>query len=108
MLVRYPSMVTCEKCRSQFMADRNIPYPGHCDPPGSLLVYAALFGIVAAVCGTVGIFVFRNVMLVIAAAFIVGAVVSLSMMPEARRVCQQSGGGTCPTCGHENKVTWYS
>jgi hypothetical protein len=101
-------MVRCEKCGSQCRADRNIGYPGHCDPPGSLLVYAALFGIGAAICGTVGIFAVRSVMLVLAAAFAAGAVLSISKMTESRRVCQQSGGGACPTCGHENEITWYS
>jgi hypothetical protein len=101
-------MVRCEKCDAQFMADRNIGYPGHCDPPGSLLVYAALFGIAAGVCGTIGVFALRSVMLVLAAAFAIGAALSISKMPESRRVCQQSGGGICPTCGHENEVTWYS
>jgi hypothetical protein len=101
-------MITCERCRSQFTADRNIGYPGHCDPPGSLLVYSVMFGIVAAVCGTVGIFVLRGVMLPLAAAFLVGALASLSKISEARRVCEQSGGGSCPSCGHVNKVTWSS
>jgi hypothetical protein len=90
------------------MPDRNIGYPGHCDPPGSLMVYSAVFGIVAALCGTVALFMFRNVMLVLAAAFLVGALLSLSKISESRRVCERSGGGTCPSCGHENKVAWRS
>jgi hypothetical protein len=101
-------MITCEKCRSQFTADRNVGYPGHCDPPGSLLVYAAVFGIVAVLCGSVALFMFRNVMLALAAAFLFGALASLGRIPESCRVCEQSGGGNCPACGHENKITWRS
>src|SRR4051794_5580035 len=102
-------MVTCEKCASQFPVDRNIPYPGHCDPPGSYLIYSGLLGVLAAVCGAVGVFVFRNVMFVLAAAaFLVCALNSLCTIPEARRLCEQSGGGSCPSCGHANKITWYS
>ena len=101
-------MIMCEKCRSQFSADRNVGYPGHCDPPGSLLLYATVFGIVAALWGCVAVFMFRNVMLALAAAFLWGALTSLTSISESRRVCEQSGGGNCPVCGHENKITWRS
>ena len=90
------------------MADRNIGYPGHCDPPGSLLTYAAVFGIVAVLCAAAALFMFRNVMLALAAAFLYGALASFSKIPESQRVCEQSGGGNCPVCGHGNKVTWRS
>jgi hypothetical protein len=55
-----------------------------------------------------GIFIFRPVMFVLGGAFAVGALLSLSQIPEARRVCQQSGGGICPFCGHKNEVKWNS
>ena len=101
-------MITCEKCGSQFMADRNISLPGHCDPPGSFLAYSAVFGVVSALCATIAVFALRSVMLVLAGSFLVGAMISLSRIREARRVCEQSGGGVCPSCGYANKVTWYS
>jgi len=91
------------------MADYQQGYPGHCDPPSSLIAYAVLFVVVATVCGIVGIFVFRSVMLlIIGCAFVGGALLSLFHIPEARRVCEQSGGGVCPSCGHKNEVRWTS
>jgi len=101
-------MITCGKCQKKFMADYQQGYPGHCDPPSSLIAYAVLFTVVAVVCGTIGIFVFRAVMFVSGCAFIAGALLSLLNIPEARRVCEQSGGGVCPACGHKNEVKWNS
>jgi asparagine N-glycosylation enzyme membrane subunit Stt3 len=90
------------------MADYQQGYPGHCDPPSSLITYAILFISVAIVFGIIGLFVFRAVMLPIGFLFIYGALLSLSGIPEARRVCERSGGGICPACGHENPVKWNS
>ena len=101
-------MITCEKCRSQFAADRNIGYPGHCDPPNALLTYSVAFGIVAAACAAVGVFAFRGVMFSVAAAFLFGALAALIRVREARELCERSGGGNCPSCGHANQVTWHS
>ncbi len=101
-------MITCNNCQKKFMADHQQGYPGHCDPPSSLITYAVMFTIVALVCGVIGIFVFRAVMLVIACALVAGALLSLLNIPEARRLCEQSGGGACPSCGHKNEVRWNS
>jgi len=101
-------MITCEKCQKKFMADYQQGYPGHCDPPSSLIAYAVLFTVAAVVCGIVGIFIFRTVMFVLGCASIAGALLSLLNIPEARRVCEQSGGGVCPSCGHKNEVKWNS
>lgn len=101
-------MITCEKCRAEFRADRNIGYPGHCDPPGSLVAYAALFLIAAGICFCVSLFALRSVMLALTGALVFGAIFSLVHIPEALRVCEQSCGGECPSCGHMNKITWYS
>src|SRR5688572_8756240 len=101
-------MITCGKCQKKFMADYQQGYPGHCDPPSSLMTYAVLFTVVAMVCGVVGIFIFRAVMFVLGGGFIVGALMSLLNISEARRVCEQSGGGVCPSCGHKNEVRWNS
>ncbi len=90
------------------MADHNQGYPGHCDPRSSLFAYAIIFTIVAVVLGGIGIFVFRLFMFVIGGAFLAGALISLSNIPEARRVCEQSDGGVCPSCGYKNEVKWYS
>jgi hypothetical protein len=100
--------MTCEKCHARFIADQNQGYPGHCDPPSSLIAYAVLFVIVAAVLGIIGVFVLRTIMFAVAAAFVMGALLSLSNIPEARRVCEQNNGGICPSCGHHNEVKWYS
>ncbi len=101
-------MVTCEKCQKKFMADYQQGYPGHCDPPSSLIAYAVLFAILAVVCGIIGIFVFRTIMFAIGCAFVGGALLSLFNIAEARRVCEQSGGGVCPSCGHKNEIRWNS
>jgi len=101
-------MITCEKCRAEFMADRYIGYPGHCDPPNSLLAYAILFGVAAVIFGIISIFAARMIMVGCAAAFLAGALLSLLHIPEARRLCDESGGGICPSCGHKNEVKWYS
>jgi hypothetical protein len=100
--------MTCEKCHAKFEADQNQGYPGHCDPPSSLIAYAVLFTLVAAVFGLIGIFVFRMFMFVLGGAFIVGALMSLANIPEARRVCEQHDGGVCPSCGHRNEIRWNS
>jgi len=100
--------MTCEKCHTKFPADQNQGYPGHCDPPSSLIAYAVLFTLVAAVFGLIGIFVFRMVMFVLAGAFLVGALMSLANIPEAREVCERHDGGVCPSCKHRNKIRWNS
>ena len=100
--------MTCEKCNARFPADQNQGYPGHCDPPSSLIVYAVLFTLVAVVFGVIGIFFLRTFMFLIGAAFLGGALISLTHIPEARRVCERHNGGVCPSCGHRNKVRWNS
>ena len=100
--------MTCEKCNREFAADQNQGYPGHCDPPSSLIAYAVLFALVAAVFGACGIFFWRTFMFTIGGAFLAGTLVSLAYIPEARRVCERHDGGVCPACGHRNKVRWDS
>jgi len=100
--------MTCEKCHTKFPADQNQGYPGHCDPPSSLITYAVLFTVVAAVFGLIGIFIVRMFMFVLGCAFLAGALMSLFNIPEARRVCEQHAGGVCPSCKHRNKVRWNS
>jgi hypothetical protein len=90
------------------MADYQQSYPGHCDPPSALVAYAILFTLVAVLCGVIGVFVFRAAMFSFAGAFMVGALLSLTGIPEARRVCEQSGGGICPSCSYKNEVAWNS
>ncbi len=58
-------MITCEKCQKKFLANYQQGYPGHCDPPSSLIAYAVLFTVIAIVCGIAGIFVIRTVMFLI-------------------------------------------
>jgi len=93
----------CEKCQAEFMADQNQGYPGHYDPPSSLIAYAVFFTLVAALFGVIGIFVLQTVMFAIVAAFLAGVLLSLWNIPEARSVCEQTGGGICPSCGHKTK-----
>ena len=90
------------------MADHCQGYPGHCNPPASLLAYAGLFMVAASMCAVVGLFAIRRVMFTIAVALMVGAAMSLGGIPESRRVCERSGGGICPSCGQKNEVKWYS
>jgi hypothetical protein len=47
-------------------------------------------------------------MLVLAFAFIAGSLISLSGIPESISACERTGGGVCPSCGHKNKIMWYS
>ena len=101
-------MITCENCRTEFSAHGTQAYPGGTDPPASHIVYAVLFGAAGIVCLVVALFVFRTAMLALGIAAIVGALFSLSAIPEARRVCEQAGGGVCPSCGHRNEVKWNS
>jgi hypothetical protein len=107
-LLSIAHMITCEACKKTFMADYQQGWPGHCDPPSSLISYAVSFAAIAIVCGIVGVYVFRTAMLVLACAFSAGTLLSLFNIPEARRVCEQSGGGVCPSCGHKNQVKWNS
>lgn len=100
--------MTCEKCHAKFAVDRNQGYPGHCDPPSALIAYAFVCALVAAVFGVLGVFFFRLFMFVLSGAFFVGALLSLLGIPEARDVCEQTGGGVCPSCGYRNKVRWNS
>ena len=100
--------MTCVKCQTRFPADQNQGYPGHCDPPSSLIAYSVLFTLAAALFGVIGIFVVRTVMFALSVGFVAGALMSLGNIPEARRVCEQHGGGICPSCGHKNEVKWYS
>jgi len=100
--------MTCEKCHTKFPADQNQGYPGHCDPPSSLIAYAVLFAAVAAVFAVIGIFWFRKILFVAGGVFLFGALLSLTHIPEARRVCERHDGGLCPSCGHRNKVRWNS
>jgi hypothetical protein len=101
-------MITCEKCKTEFSAHGVQGYPGGTDPPGSHVVYAVLCGVAGLACLTVGLFVFRTVMFALAIGAIVGALFSVSSIPEARGICEQAGGGVCPSCGHKNEVKWYS
>jgi hypothetical protein len=101
-------MITCDKCKTQFRADYTQGYPGHCDPPTSLLAYSILFLVVGLICIGIGIFILRLVMFSVALAFAGGALMSLTSIPEARRVCERSGGGVCPACGTQSPVTWRS
>jgi hypothetical protein len=101
-------MITCKKCRTTFRADDRQGYPGHCDPPGSLIAHAILFMVAAIVCGGASVFVFRLPLAIAALAFMVGALLSLNGIPESRRVCERCGGGICPSCGEKNTVEWYS
>src|SRR5690348_12615158 len=100
--------MTCEKCNTKFEADQNQGYPGHCDPPSSLIAYAILFTLVAVVFGVIGTFFLRTLCFIIGGAFLGGAVISLANIPEARRVCEQHDGGVCPSCKHRNKIRWNS
>jgi hypothetical protein len=90
------------------MADHTQGYPGHVDPPGSLVTYAGLFAIVSIGCFLLGQFYFRAAMFLLGLAFIAGALMSLMFVPRARRFCEQHGGGVCPSCGHKNQVRWNS
>jgi hypothetical protein len=101
-------MITCEKCRTEFSARGVQAYPGGTDPPGSHVVCALLFGVAGVVCLAVGLFVLRIVMFALAIGGIVGALFSISAISEAKRICEQAGGGVCPNCGHSNEVKWYS
>jgi len=100
--------MTCEKCQTEFPADQNQGYPGHCDPPSSLIAYAVLFASVAGVLGVIGIFFLRTFMLVAGGALLIGALVSLANIPESQRVCERHDGGVCPSCKHRNKIRWNS
>jgi len=101
-------MITCEKCRTEFSAHGTQAYPGGTDPPASHIVDAVFFGVAGVGCLVVALFVFRIAMLGLGIAAILGALFSLSAIAEARRVCEQAGGGVCPSCGHRNEVKWYS
>ena len=101
-------MITCEKCQHEFMADYQQGYPGHCDPPSSLISYAVLFLVIAGLLGVVGYWIRSPVLFAVLGAFVAGAFDSLTSIPEARRVCESSGGGVCPSCGHKNQVKWTS
>src|SRR5690242_4563697 len=96
----------CRNCRTIFAADQNQGYPRHCDPPSSLIAYAILFVMAAVAFSALGVFVLRPYMLAIGAAFLSGALMSLTGIPEARRVCEQHDGGVCPSCKHRNRVNW--
>ena len=101
-------MITCEKCGSEFVAHGTQTYPGGTDAPGSHIVYAASLGIAGIACIIAGVFVLRTIMFALGIAGIVGALLSLLGIPEARRLCEQAGGGICPNCGHTNEVKWHS
>jgi hypothetical protein len=109
---RCRAMITCEKCQTEFSAHGVQGYPGGTDPPGSHIVYAVFFAVAGIICGVVGIFLrillLRTTMFALAVALIAGALLSLSAIPEARRICERAGGGICPACGHKNEVKWYS
>ena len=90
------------------MADQNQGYPGHCDPPGSLVANSVVFAVLAALLVAIGVFVLRTVMFAFAIAFVCGSFLSLSGIRESIRVCKRHGGGICPSCGDENEVRWYS
>jgi hypothetical protein len=102
------AMITCERCQTEFTAHGVQGYPGGTDPPASHITYALVFGIAGVTCLTVALFAFRTVMLALGIAGIVGALFSLSAIPEAREICDRAGGGVCPSCGHRNEVKWYS
>lgn len=101
-------MITCEKCRTEFMADYTQPYPGHTDPPGAHIAYAIIFGLIGTVSVCTGIFVFRTLLFAIGFSCLIGALMSFFRISEARAVCERTGGGVCPCCGHQNPVRWYS
>lgn len=101
-------MITCAKCQESFEGDYRIGYPGHVDSPGSYLHKAGFCGLVAAGFGIAGLFLFRHVLFTLAAAFLIGAMMSLIYLPQARAGCEKSGGGVCPACGHQNEVRWNS
>src|SRR3990170_2587301 len=101
-------MITCEKCGTEFVAHGRQAYPGGTDSPASHIAYAVIFGVAGVVCGIIGIFVFHTVMFALAIASIGGDLFSITAIPESLRICRQSGGGICPSCGCDNEVTWHS
>ncbi len=101
-------MIACAKCRTEFEADYAIGYPGHVDAPGSYLAKAILCGYVAVGCGAASFLIFQQVLRAVALAFVLGGIISLAYIPQARSHCERSGGGVCPSCGHKNEVKWNS
>jgi hypothetical protein len=99
-------MITCTECQKEFEADYAIGYPGHIDAPGSYIAKAVLCGYIAIGCGIASFFIFHEVFRVVALAFVVGSLISLVYIPQARIHCERSGGGVCSACGHKNKVKW--
>lgn len=101
-------MIVCEKCHTEFQADHTQGYPGHVDPPGSLLRYCVIFLSIGLVSFIAGLFARSIILAILGFACVGGSVVALMDVPQARRECERMGGGTCPQCGHKNEVKWNS
>jgi hypothetical protein len=98
----------CPRCGVTFGADWSQGYPRDSRSPGDLIVWAVMGLVICMACVVTGWWTGDPAAYALGCSGLAITYLAATSVPRAVRVCRAWKGGTCPGCGHEQPVFWYS